>query len=127
MTTTLSIVTSAYRATLEEQDDTILWLNHMLANSGIDVSIVLQGNAVNYAVRDQSAAGLRIGDVDVAHPPALDRDVAALIDNGADVYYIREDLDVRGVPEARLVGGVRAIGRKDLPELLDGFDHVWAW
>jgi len=127
MTTALSIVSSAYRATLEEQDDTILWLNSMLATSGVDVSILLQRAAVNYAVHGQDASGLQIGKAELAHPPRFDDDLAALIARGLDVYIVREDLDLLGVADDCLVDGVRPVERSAVPTLLDGFDHVWAW
>ena len=123
----LSIVETAYRATLEEQDDTILWLNHSLKRSGADVTLLLRANAVNYAVRGHDAGGLAFGEKKLAHPPELDKDLEKLIEEKVAVYIVEEDLRERGVPQDRLVGGLNKISRSDLPALLDGFDHVWHW
>src|SRR3977135_1427085 len=93
----LSIVDTADRAALGEQDDTILWLNHMLQNNGLDVTILLRANAVNYAVRGQDPGGLRFGDKELGHPPAIDRDLEALLAKGVPVYYVTDDADERGI------------------------------
>ena len=127
MPTVLSIVETAYRATLEEQDDTILWLNHMLKTNGLDVSILLRSNAVNYAVRGQDASGLRFGKAELAHPPTIDADLQALLEKGVPVFFVQEDLEERGIPEANLLDGAKAVSRRELPGLLGGFDHVWHW
>lgn len=123
----LSIVACAYRATLEEQDDTVLWLNHMLHGSGLDVTVLLRANAVNYAVHGQDAAGLRIGDNALAHPPTLDADLAALLDKGVPVFYVSDDLAERGISESRLVERIKAVARRDIPALAAAYDHVWQW
>jgi hypothetical protein len=123
----LSIVETAYRATLEEQDDTILWLNHALKNHGADMSLLLRGNAASYLVRGQDASGLSFGERGLAHPPEPDKDLERLIAAKVPVYAVEEDVRERGLPQERMISGVERLGCKDLPELLDRFDQVWHW
>ena len=123
----LSIVETAYRATLEEQDDTILWLNHNLKRSGADVTLLLRANAVNYAVRGQDAKGLAFGKKKLAHPPEPDKDLEKLIEEKVAIYIVEEDLRERGVPQDRLIDGLEKITRNNLPALIERFDHVWHW
>lgn len=123
----LSIVETAYRATIEEQDDTILWLNHMLKNGGADISILLKANAVNYGVRGQDASGLSFGEMKMAHPPEIDNDVTKLIEKGVPVYLVEDDARERGLSDGDLISGIKKIGRHKLPELLDEHDQVWHW
>ena len=75
----LSIAERAYHGTIEEQDDTILWMTHILKNAGADISLLLRGNAVNYAVVGQDASGLSVGGVKLDVPPTLDKDVANIV------------------------------------------------
>ena len=123
----LSIVETAYRATIEEQDDTILWFNHILKNAGADIAILLRANAVNYAAKGQDASGLRFGELSQANPPKIDKDVAALIEKGVPVYLVKEDAEERGLSDVDLITGVRKVVRRELPALFDQYDQVWHW
>jgi sulfur transfer complex TusBCD TusB component (DsrH family) len=123
----LNIVETAYRATIEEQDDTVLWLTHMLKNAGADISILLRANAVNYAAKGQDASGLYFGEVKMTHPPEIDKDVQKLIEKGVTVYLIREDAKERGLTTEELTPGIKEISRSDLPQLFDEHDQVWHW
>lgn len=123
----LSIVETAYRATIEEQDDTILWLNHMLKNGGADISVLLRANAVNYAVKGQDASGLSFGESKMTHPPEIDKDVEKMIEKGVPLYVVEEDAKDRGLSDGDLIGGVKKVSRRELPELIDQHDQVWHW
>jgi hypothetical protein len=123
----LSVIEVAYRATLEEQDDTVLWLTQAMRGAGANVDVLLRGNAVNYAVAGQDAAGLAFGERRQTRPPRIDRDVAQLAEKGAHVFVVAEDLAERGVEPADLVRGLETIARGRLPDLLSSYDLIWHW
>ena len=122
----LNVVESAYRATLEEQDDTILWLSRALRNNGADITLLLRGNAVNYVVR-QECPPLPLGRTGVNHPARPNEDLARLRGTGTQVFAVREDLDERGIERGRCVGDVELISRRDVGGLMDRHDQVWHW
>ena len=123
----LSIVETAYRATIEEQDDTVLWLSHMLKNAGADISVLLRANAVNYAVKGQDASGLSFGEMKMSHPPEIDKDLEKMIEKGVPLYVVEEDAGDRGLSDEELIGGIKKVKREALPELIDQHDQVWQW
>jgi sulfur relay (sulfurtransferase) DsrF/TusC family protein len=123
----LNIIGNAYRATLEEQDDTIVWLTHALKAAGAAIDVVLRGNAVNYAVEGQDASGLAFGERRQTQPPRLERDLEKLASAGIRVFVVAEDLAERGIEPSELVAGVDPIRRADLPALLADYDHAWTW
>lgn len=123
----LNVIKTAYRATLEEQDDTIVWFTHAMKGAGADLDVLLRGAAVNYASRAQEVAPLRFGDRAQKNAPQIARDVAALIDKGVSVYVVDEDLAERGVADGELLDGLSRVKRADLPGLFGRYDHVWAW
>jgi hypothetical protein len=125
---TLNIVESAYRAVMEEQDDTILWLLAAMQGAGGAHTAVLRGNAVNYAIAGQGAPGLTVGEWKQTQAPKMDRDVVDLIENRKiPVYIVEEDLAERGIASNKLVPGVKLISRKALPALFAEYEIVSHW
>lgn len=127
MASILSVVERAYHGTIEEQDDTILWLSHMIKNAGGDISVLLRGNAVNYAVLGQDATGLSFGDVKLEVAPTLDKDVENLIAAGVTTYVVQEDLEERGINRGEIAKGISMIGRAQVADLFDSHDSIWHW
>ncbi|NIR31512.1 MAG: hypothetical protein GWN84_19810, partial [Gammaproteobacteria bacterium] len=77
MSSLLCICEQGYRASVEEQDDTVVWMAHMLQRcEGTDVSLVLKGSAVNYAFDGQKSVGVEFGDWKQAHPADFPRDLS---------------------------------------------------
>ena len=122
----LNLVETAYRGTLEEQDDTVLWLSRALKAAGADLTVVLRGNAVNYAVR-QACPPLAIGSAIIKHPARPNDDLTQLLAKGAKVYVIREDLAERGIGEDRCVAEAQPLARAEVVDLMESHDQVWHW
>ncbi|MEE8292724.1 MAG: DsrE family protein [Candidatus Tectomicrobia bacterium] len=123
----LSIIDTAYRATVEEQDDTVVWFSHILRQSGADITILLTGNAVNYAVCGQQPPALTFGSATIDFPPRLDQDLHQALDAGVKLVLVRDDADIRGIPVHILMPEVEQISRGQLADFLNGFDLVWHW
>lgn len=123
----LQIIEPAYRGTLEEQDDTVLWFTRAIRAAGASADVLLCGTAVNYVVRDQDAHGLTVGAWKQTHPPAIAYDLAKLMESGARVAAIEEDLRERGIGGEQIVAGIELLSRKSLGGLFGQYERVWKW
>ncbi|NJN76389.1 MAG: hypothetical protein HC796_09625 [Synechococcaceae cyanobacterium RL_1_2] len=123
----LQIIESGYRCNLEEQDDPAVWISQVLYGLDNSADILLRGNAVNYLVTGQDASGLTFGSITHQQTSRLDLDLANCLKTGMKVYAIVEDLEVRGVPQSKLIPGINQIKRKELPVVFEEYDQIWHW
>ena len=123
----LNIVEAAYRGTLEEQDDTIVWICHAMKGANADIDVLLRGNAVNYAVKSQDASGLAFGGAAQTQPPQLAGELARLKGKGVKVYVVEDALRERGIAAHELIEGMDLIARGQLAKLFGRYDQVWHW
>ena len=123
----LNIVEAAYRGTLEEQDDTIVWICHAMKGANADIDVLLRGNAVNYAVKSQDASGLAFGSAAQTQPPQLANDLVKLKAKGVKLYVVEDALRERGIDAAELIDGLDFVPRAGLAKLFADYDQVWHW
>ena len=123
----LNIVEAAYRGTLDEQDDTIIWICHAMKGANADIDVLLRGNAVNYALKAQDASGLSFGGARQTQPPQLANDLVKLKGKGAKIFVIDDALRERGIEPTELIEGVDFVSRAGLARLFGDYDQVWHW
>jgi hypothetical protein len=123
----LNIIGTAYRGTLEEQDDTIVWITHAMKGAGAELDVLLRGSAVNYASTTQNVPALSFGDRTQKNSPHIAEDVSGLIGKGVAVHIVDEDIVERGLANGDLIKGLSRVKRADIPALFDNYDHIWAW
>jgi hypothetical protein len=123
----LNIVSTAYRATLEEQDDTVLWLSQSLRRAGGEVDLLLRGAAANYLVDGQHVAPLAIGGRAQRNAPAIAGQIEELRGSGAEIFVFEPDLDRYGLRSCPGTDQARPIGPAELGRLLSAYDAVWHW
>jgi hypothetical protein len=123
----LQIVESAYRGTLEEQDDTVIWLSHIMKEAGSDLDILLRGNSIHYLIMRQDASGLIFGNKRQTQPPRIMDDISKIISKGVDVYFVLEDAFERGIDQEEMLLGVKKISRNEFPSLFLKYQHILHW
>lgn len=123
----LQIIEPAYRATLEEQDDTVLWFTRAIRAAGAPADVLLCGTAVNYTVRGQDAEGFQVGGWTQQHPPAIEHELNKLIEGGARVAVLAEDLAERGIAAEAMLPGVEVLSRRSLGGLCAQYQRIWKW
>ena len=98
-----------------------------MKNGGLDLDILLTGNAVNYAVRGHRTKPLKTGGGEVPHPFNPGDDIQRMAGKGVRFYLLREDAEDRGIEPATLIDSVEQISRAKLADLVDQYDSIWHW
>jgi len=127
MTSLLCICDQGYRASIEEQDDTVVWMTHMLQKSNTSTALLLRGSAVNYANKAQQSVGVTFGDWKQLHPADFPRDLQRYRADGGRVMVVEEDVVARGLGKDDLVEGATLVKRGDIAKIASEFDHISFW
>ena len=123
----LSMVSTAYRATIEEQDDAALWLLLAMVKEGGEISLLLSGNAVNYALRRSALRAVKVPGLELTGAGLPQLEIQRALSMGVDCFCVAEDVVQRGLDASLLWPGIQIIEQAAVPELVERFDAVWSW
>ena len=128
MASLLCICDQGYRASIEEQDDTVVWLAHMLQRADdTETALLLRGSAVNYANKGQQSVGVTFGDWSQAKPANFPRDLASFLADGGALFVLSEDVASHGLSSSDLIDGANEVRRDAVAALMDDYDLVSFW
>ena len=123
----LNIVSSGYRATLEEQDDTVVWFTQAMSRAGADIDVLLRASAANYVVKGQAVLPLAMGDRMQRNAPDVHGQVHDLAERGVGVFVLAEDLAAYGLRSASRLEQAQIISADEVAGLVSQYDAVWHW
>ena len=123
----LSIISSGYRATLEEQDDTVVWITQAMNRAGADIDVLLRSAAANYVVEGQTAGALAIGGRAQRNAPDVHGQVRDLAEHGVAIFVLEEDLAVYGLQAIPRLERVQTVPAGEVADLISRYDALWHW
>jgi intracellular sulfur oxidation DsrE/DsrF family protein len=124
----LCVCDQGYRASVEEQDDTVVWMAHMLQKSdNTEVALLLRGSAVNYTHKGQKSVGVAFGDWEQTQPADFPRDLTRFLEDGGAIFVLEEDMASHGLERGDLIDGVTGIAKGSVAQLVSQYDLVSFW
>lgn len=123
----LAIIERSFYGTIEKQYDENLWLAHVLKKMGDDLTLLLRGNAVLYAVSSPEPSSLDIGKISLDHLPDYNKSLQNLVKADIDVFIIAEDCCRLNIKPKDLYSEVKIASTGYMACLLETFDNIWFW
>ncbi len=120
----LAIVEKGFRGALEEQYGNIVWLSECMRAMKADHNLLLKGQAVAMCFKQQQQTQVDIGDISIAQMSHFARSIEALIDRGARIWVLTQDLSLFD-PRYELVERVEVAD--SMAQLCMKHDKVWFW
>ena len=123
----LSIVSTAFRATLEENDDAALWLSLAVAKEGAELSLLFRGNAVIYTMQRRNPTVVEVPELALKTTWLPQTQIQTALGLGVACYSVREDMLARGIDPNSVSAGIVCIDEADVADLLQEHDSLWHW
>jgi sulfur transfer complex TusBCD TusB component (DsrH family) len=98
-----------------------------VVDTPLEIGVLLKDSAVTYAVSGQTVSAKLLGQEIMGENTSPGRMVAFMLEHGAEIRAVREDLEERGLTAGDLIEGVRIVGRNDTVDIIAEHDSVIVW
>jgi|SRR5579863_9582856 len=98
-----------------------------VSDTPVEVNVLLRDSGVTYAVRNQVVAAKIVGQEIMLHDASPDKVVRYMIDHGARVCAVAEDMKARGISKEDLVERVEVISEDDTVRLIEEHEGIIVW
>lgn len=127
MSNALFVCELGYRAVMEEESDSAIWMAHALRRtSAVEVALLLYGPATHYVADTRESVLVcscckRTRLVDVVS------DIRSFLQDGGRVFVTDHDLDRYGIPRDRILSGVDILPDSKVSSLVAEYEHLSFW
>ena len=98
-----------------------------VSDTPVEVNVLLRDSAITYGVKNQQVQAKIVGQDIMLHETSPDRVVAYMIEHGAKVSAVAEDMKARGVNKEDLIQGIDVVSEDASIQLLEEHDSVLVW
>lgn len=127
MSRLLIVIEQAFAGAIEEQYGHLLWVCWSHQRIGCQMGVVLCGNALLYARRQQKTVPLTAAGVHLPHLYNYAESVEGLLADGGTIYVLQKDLSQFQLVAEDLYEAVNIINLPELATLVTQYEAVWYW
>ena len=96
-----------------------------VADTPVEVNVLLRDGAVTYAAKGQQMKGVKLVGIELQEfDTSPGRVVEFMVEHGAKVYVVEEDLKARGMNKDDLLSGLEIIKEGQVAKLIDEHEAV---
>lgn len=98
-----------------------------VSDTPVEVNVLLRDSAVTYGIKNQQV-NVKIAGQDVMlHETSPDKVMTFMIEHGAKIRAVSEDMKLRGINKEDLIQGIDVISEDESIRLLEEHDSIMVW
>jgi len=98
-----------------------------VSDTPVEVNVLLRDSAVTYGVKNQKVNARIVGQDIMLHETSPDKVMAYMIEHGAQVRAVSEDMTARGIGKEDIIEGIEVITEGESIQFLQEHDSILVW